>query len=117
MNILFILNGAPYGDERSYNGLRLAGALAKRDEVEVRTFLMGDAASASKGGQKVPAGYYNVETMIHQVASCGEDCVSVCGTCMDARGLQVEELAAGIHRGTLNELADWTEWADQVLVF
>ncbi|MEK7331477.1 MAG: DsrE family protein [Candidatus Eisenbacteria bacterium] len=26
MKILFILNDAPYGSERSYNGLRLAGA-------------------------------------------------------------------------------------------
>ena len=28
---LFILNEAPYGSERAYNGLRLAGALAARD--------------------------------------------------------------------------------------
>lgn len=27
---LFILNDPPYGTEGSYNGLRLAGALAKR---------------------------------------------------------------------------------------
>lgn len=27
---LFILNDAPYGNERAYNGLRLAGALAAR---------------------------------------------------------------------------------------
>lgn len=47
MKALFILNGAPYGDERTYNGLRLAGALAKREGNEVRVFLMGDAATAS----------------------------------------------------------------------
>ena len=28
---LFILNDAPYGNERAYNGLRLAGALANKD--------------------------------------------------------------------------------------
>jgi len=28
---LFILNDAPYGNERAYNGLRLAGALAGKD--------------------------------------------------------------------------------------
>lgn len=38
MKVLFILNGAPYGDERTYNGLRLAGALAKREQNEVRVF-------------------------------------------------------------------------------
>jgi uncharacterized protein involved in oxidation of intracellular sulfur len=31
MNTLFILNDPPYGTERSYNGLRLAGAVAKRE--------------------------------------------------------------------------------------
>ena len=30
MTTLFILNDQPYGNERSYNALRLAGALAKR---------------------------------------------------------------------------------------
>jgi uncharacterized protein involved in oxidation of intracellular sulfur len=28
---LFIVNDAPYGNERAYNALRLAGALATRD--------------------------------------------------------------------------------------
>ena len=31
MKTLFILNDPPYGTERSYNALRLAGALAKRE--------------------------------------------------------------------------------------
>jgi uncharacterized protein involved in oxidation of intracellular sulfur len=31
---LFILNDAPYGTERSYNGVRLAGALSKREGFE-----------------------------------------------------------------------------------
>ena len=56
MKSLFILNDAPYGSERSYNGLRLAGALSKAEGEEVRMFLMGDAASCAKGGQKVPEG-------------------------------------------------------------
>jgi uncharacterized protein involved in oxidation of intracellular sulfur len=36
--MLVILNDPPYGTERVFNGLRLAGALAKRDGVEVRVF-------------------------------------------------------------------------------
>ena len=32
---LFILNDPPYGTERSYNALRLAGSLSKRDVVAV----------------------------------------------------------------------------------
>jgi uncharacterized protein involved in oxidation of intracellular sulfur len=43
--------------------------------------------------------------------------VGVCGTCMDARGITNMELSAGAERGTMDELAQWTEWADKVLVF
>ena len=45
---LFILNDPPYGTERSYNALRLAGSLARRPDEEVKIFLMGDAASCAK---------------------------------------------------------------------
>jgi sulfur relay (sulfurtransferase) complex TusBCD TusD component (DsrE family) len=29
----------------------------------------------------------------------------------------VEELAEGAHRGSLDELANWTRWADKVIAF
>jgi uncharacterized protein involved in oxidation of intracellular sulfur len=45
MNLLVILNDAPYGSERTYNGLRLAGAVAKQDDTDLKIFLMGDAAA------------------------------------------------------------------------
>lgn len=48
---LFILNDPPYGTERSYNGLRVAGSLAKREGEEVKVFLIGDAASCAKKDQ------------------------------------------------------------------
>jgi uncharacterized protein involved in oxidation of intracellular sulfur len=51
---LVILNDPPYGTERSYNGLRLAGSLAKRDGEQVKVFLLGDAAACAKTGQKLP---------------------------------------------------------------
>lgn len=44
MKTLFILNDPPYGTERSYNGLRLAGTLVKREAEEVKMFFIGDAA-------------------------------------------------------------------------
>ena len=104
---LFILNEAPYGTERSYNALRLAGALSKRPGEELRIFLMGDAAACAKANQKVPAGYYNVELMLRGVTRHGAE-VGVCGTCMDARGIGESELAEGARRGTLEQLTDWT---------
>lgn len=116
MKTLFILNEAPYGSERTYNGLRLAGALAKRDGEEVRIFLMGDSSACAKGNQKVPSGYYKVEDMVGMVTR-RDGQVGVCGTCMDARGIAENELIEGTHRGTLEELTTWTQWADKVLVF
>lgn len=113
---LFILNDPPYGTERSYNALRLAGMLARAEGEEVRMFLMGDAASCAKSGQKVPEGFYNVQLMLGKVARVGSG-IGVCGTCMDARGIADTELAEGARRSTLAELADWTRWADKVLVF
>lgn len=115
---LFILNDPPYGTERSYNALRLARNLLKQaaDAVAVRVFLMGDAAACAKSGQKVPQGYYNIADMLGMVARAGGE-IGVCGTCMDARGIGADELVAGAHRGTLDELTAWTQQADQVLVF
>ncbi len=113
MKTLFILNDGPYGSERSYNALRLARALSKREGESVRVFLMGDAVVCAKAGQKVPEGYYNAGDMVRM--SGGE--VALCGTCMDARGLRDDEIVTGAKRGTLAELAGWTAEADKVLVF
>ena len=115
-NTLFILNDPPYGTERSYNGLRLAGSLAKQDGETVRVFLIGDAASCAKGKQQTPNGYYNIERMLRAVTRRGGD-VGVCGTCMDARGMTDDELVEGTRRSTLGELTEWTQRADRVLVF
>lgn len=113
---LIILNDPPYGTERSYNGLRLAGELSKREGEEVKLFLLGDAASCAKRGQRVPQGYYNVEVMLRNAARRGAE-IGVCGTCMDARGITEAEFAEGSQRSTLEQLADWTQWADRALVF
>ena len=116
MKTLFILNDPPYGTERSYNGLRLAGTLVKREDQEVKMFFIGDAASCAKKGQTTPNGYYNVERMMKLVTSRGGE-IGVCGSCMDARGLTDEELATGSHRSSMDELTDWTIWADKVITF
>jgi uncharacterized protein involved in oxidation of intracellular sulfur len=116
MKTLFVLNDPPYGTERSYNGLRLASSLVKRDGEDVRVFLIGDGAACAKRGQTVPNGYYNLERMLQVVTQRGGE-VGVCGSCMDARGITEPELAKGTHRSTMDELTDWTLWADDVLVF
>lgn len=116
MKNLFILNDPPYGTERSFNALRLAISLLKTEREEVRLFLMGDAATCAKAGQKVPQGYYNVADMLGIVVRHGGT-VGACGTCMDARGMTDPELIEGVHRSTMAELTEWHEWADKVTVF
>ena len=112
---LFIINDAPYGNERAYNALRLAGTLAGREGEQVRVFLMADAVGCAKAGQKVPEGYYSVQLMLGKVLRKGE--VGLCGTCMDARGMAETEIVEGAKRGTMAQLGDWTVQADKVLVF
>ena len=112
---LFILNDAPYGNERAYNALRLAAALAARDGQQVRLFLMADAVACAKSGQKLPEGYSNLQLMLGKVIRKGE--VGLCGTCMDARGLRDDEVIEGARRSTLAQLAEWTAESDKVLVF
>jgi uncharacterized protein involved in oxidation of intracellular sulfur len=113
---LLILNDPPYGSERSYNGLRLASALAKRERNEVRVFLMGDAVACAKAGQKTPNGYYNLERMIAAAVRNGVE-IGCCGTCLDARGIGEQELVESAHRSTMEELADWSGWAAKIVVF
>ncbi len=113
---LFVLNNPAYGTERSYNGLRLAISLAKREGVEERLFLMADATSCGKAGQKTPPGYYNLERMISGLKAKNV-LVGACGSCLDARGLNESQLATGVHRSSLEELTDWCQWADKIIVF
>lgn len=116
MRTLLILNDPPYGTERSYNGLRLAGALARRAGEEVRVFLMGDAVGCAMAGQKVAAGYYRIDHMLETAAKHGA-AVACCGTCLEARGIRDEHLSGAARRSTLDELAEWTLWADKVITF
>ena len=116
MKILIIINDAPYGSEHMYNGLRLAGSLAKQEGTELKIFLIGDAVSGAHKGQKVPQGYYNVQTMLGAVVRRNAS-VGVCGSRMDARGMTDTELIERAHRSSLEELTSWTLEADKVISF
>jgi uncharacterized protein involved in oxidation of intracellular sulfur len=116
MTILLIINDPPYGTERMYNALRLAGSILKGGQASVSVFLMADAVLGAKAGQKTPDGYYNVERMLRRVVT-GKGEVLLCGTCMDARGIAENELMPGTRRSTMDELTAATLAADKVLVF
>jgi uncharacterized protein involved in oxidation of intracellular sulfur len=116
MKLLVILNDGPYGTERSYNGLRLAHALAKTPDTTVRVFLMADAVACAKAGQSTPDGYYNIGRMLKGLTGRGAE-VGACGSCLDARGYADTDLAEGVVRSSMPELAVWTIEADKVITF
>jgi uncharacterized protein involved in oxidation of intracellular sulfur len=111
--VLFVLHDAPYGVERVYNALRWAKAVLVAGE-QVRVFLFGDAVVAGVQGQHVAEGYYNTGKQIESLVRRGSS-VGLCGTCMDARGIDAVRLLAGTHRSSMDELAEWTHWADKVI--
>lgn len=115
MNVLVVVNDQPNGSQRPYNALRLASALSKRADVELRVFLIGDAVACAVAGQQLPDGHYHLDRMLKGLLHRAQ--VGWCGTCLDARGLSEELLVDGAHRSTLEELTDWTLWADRALTF
>jgi uncharacterized protein involved in oxidation of intracellular sulfur len=106
MNVLVVVNDQPYGSERPYNALRLANALSKRNDVELRMFLFGDAVACAVVGQQLPEGHYHLDRMLKGLLHRAQ--VGCCGTCLDARGLTEELLVDGARRSTLEELTDST---------
>ena len=116
MKILLIVNGAAYGSDETFNALRLAAALAQRDDVQPRVFLMGDAVTCAVAGQKTPDGYYTLDRMLKTFARHGGQ-LACCGTCLDARGLTTDHLIDEATRSSMDELAAWVVDSEKVLTF
>ncbi|MCE1251037.1 MAG: DsrE family protein [Comamonadaceae bacterium] len=115
-SILIIVHAAPYGSERCLSALRLATALAAReDKPQLRLFLMSDATVAGLAQQNDGAGNA-IPTLLAQLAESGVP-MKLCRTCALARGIAELALLPGVTIGTLPELAQWTVEADKVLTF
>ena len=117
MNTLLILNDPPYGTERTYNGLRLAQTMLRKNAaMELSIFLLADAVTAARRGQKTAEGFYNVEHMLKRLMA-SDARVLLCGTCMDARGIEEGDLIEGAKRSSMDDLASATLVADKVIAF
>jgi uncharacterized protein involved in oxidation of intracellular sulfur len=113
--ITLIINDAPYGIEKPWNAIRLAGALAAIKQ-KVNIFLLGDAVAVAKKGQKTPAGYYNLARMLGELVKAGVD-IRACGTCLGSRGIEALELVEGVSVGKMLDLARWIEESVKVITF
>jgi uncharacterized protein involved in oxidation of intracellular sulfur len=113
--ITLIINDAPYGNERPWNALRLAGAfMAIKQKVNI--FLLGDAVAIAKKGQKTPTGYYNTAQMIKELVGSGAN-IRACGTCLNSRGIEENELVEGVLVGKMLDVARWAEGSAKVITF
>ncbi len=117
MNVLMIINDAPYGSEKAYNALRLAMTLQKdQADVTVQIFLMADAVTCAISNQTTPQGYYNIERMLRSIIAKGGQ-VKACGSCSEARGIQQLPLLEGIEISTMSQLSKWVVDADKIVTF
>ena len=117
MNMLLIINDAPYGTEKAYNALRTAMALQQNHgEIEVRVFLLADAVGCALPDQKTPQGYYNIGRMLRSVIAKGGK-VKACGGCSEARGIAGLELLEGVELSNMAEFSQWLVEADRVVSF
>lgn len=115
--LMIIANEAPYGSEKTWNALRLAGASTTSEiGMKVNVFLMRDSVAAAKKGQVTPEGYYNTEKMITDLVAKGVE-IQCCGTCLKSRGITDTEIIPGAKRGTMMILAKWIKESDRVVSF
>jgi uncharacterized protein involved in oxidation of intracellular sulfur len=115
MAVLLVVNSAPYGSEGPYNALRLADALALREE-HVEVFLMGDAVWAAKAGQDPRGAHASLQQALEALLEKGVDFMC-CGTCCTTRGLSEEHLIPLVRVGAIHDLAAAIVRSDKVLSF
>jgi len=95
----------------------LANQLGKdHDTVEIRIFLMADAAICAIPNQITPNGFYKIGHMLKLALRKGAK-VKICGSCVEARGLKTTPMIEGSEKSTMAELSNWVVSSDKVLTF
>ena len=113
--ILCIFNDSPYGSQRTFNGLRVAAELSRKNS-RIAIFLLGDGVTAGLKRQSPSDVAYNAQEMLRLLGANGVP-IAACTTCLQARGIADEDLVAGVHRGSLEGLTNLIEDAEKVLSF
>ncbi len=118
MKTLIIFNRNPYDNtDVTWNGLRLAETLRKND-VEVRIFLMNDSVDMARDKCKPPQNYdQDLSQMLKDLISKGVS-VKVCGTCMARCGIYKNEpYFEGAEKSTMQALSEWIIDSNKVITF
>ena len=112
-NILFIVNDSTYSGEKTFNAVRFAINMKEEHskDVNIKLFCFSDAILCGIAGQNPNEGF-NIQQLIDILAAQGAE-IKLCTSCVKARGL----LDAKLTLGTLDDVSEWTLWADKVLTF
>jgi len=108
-NILFIVNDSPYSGEKTFNAVRFAINMKEEHSKDVDAILCGIAGQNPNEG-------FNIQQLIDILAAQGAE-IKLCTSCVKARGLLDAKLIDGVTLGTLDDVSEWTLWADKVLTF
>ena len=115
MQVLFLLNEAPYSTDKNYNALRTAIHLQKqRKETKLVVYLMSDSVLCALPNQKTKQGYYNIGDMLKEIMINGGD-VRLCTSCAETRG--VDKIIEGGSLGNLTDLTTWMIASDRSFVY
>lgn len=114
--ITIILNEGP-NTMRSWNGLRVAGALLDVN-LEVEVVLFDEAVICAKKGQNPPEDLkgLNLAQKLTDLMKLGVK-VLVCGSCCEAKGLKKEEVIEGAQVCCLMDVANTIKTSKETLVF
>jgi len=112
---LFIFNDSPYGSQRTFNGLRVAAELSRKNSP-IAIFLLGDGVVAGLKRQNPSDVAYNAQEMLRVLAGNGVQ-VAACTTCLQARGIADEALVSGVQRGNMDGLTNLIGDAEKILSF
>ncbi|MFX1277479.1 MAG: DsrE/DsrF/TusD sulfur relay family protein [Promethearchaeota archaeon] len=106
------IGSGQYTKERPYTLLRFAyTALLEGHRINI--FLVEDGIWVGKKNQD-PTTYDNVGKWLKDVIEEGA-IVKVCGVCMKARGMIVDELVEGVEKTTMNGFLEMCEEADNII--
>ncbi len=106
------IGSGQYTKERPFTILRFAYTALLEDH-RVNIFLVEDGIWVGKKNQD-PTTYDNVGNWLKDVIEEGA-IVKVCGVCMKARGMGVDELMEGVEKTTMNGFLEMCEEADNVI--
>jgi len=114
--VLIVITEPVYGSENPYSALRLAKSLLEKENVQLSIYLLGDAVSGARKGQETPKGFYNFGKMLLMFSNKGVP-ISICITCMEARGIKEQDLVDGVKPGGMQVLSEWVLENDKVMTF